>query len=52
MKTYLHGLMDSAKKFKPRVLMGDLDLPGRRKRYIKSRAEEEVDDTIALVAKP
>ena len=38
MKTYLHGPMDSAKNLK-----GDLDLPGRRKRYTSSRVEEEED---------
>ena len=31
-KTYLHSLMDSAKKLKLRFRVGDLDLPERRKR--------------------
>ena len=32
MKTYLHGPMDYAKKLKLRFRVGDLDLPGKRKR--------------------
>ena len=42
MKTYLHGPMDYAKRLKLRFRVGDLDLPGRRKRYISSREEEDV----------
>ena len=37
MKTYLHGPMNYAKKLKLRFRVGDLDLPGRRKRYASSR---------------
>ena len=43
MKTYLHGLMNYAKKLKLRFRVGDLDLPERRKRYTSSREEEDVD---------
>ena len=41
-ETYLHVPMDFAKTLKLRFRVGDLDLPGRRKRYTSSR-EEEVD---------
>ena len=40
MKMYLHG--DYAKKLKLRFRVGDLDLPERRKRYTRSREEEDV----------
>ena len=45
MKTYLHGPMDFAKTHKLRFRVGDLDLPGRRKRgqYTNSLEEEEID---------
>ena len=39
-KTYLHGPMDYAKKLKLRFRVGDLGLPGRRKRYNSSREED------------
>ena len=42
MKTYLHGLMDCAKKLKLRFRVEDLDLPEIRKRYTSSR-EEDMD---------
>ena len=42
MKTYLYGPMDYAKKLKLRCLVGDQDLPERRKRYTSSREEENV----------
>ena len=42
MKAYLHGPMDYAKTLKLRFRVGDLDLPGRRKRYASSREEEEI----------
>ena len=32
-KKYMHGSMDYAKTLKLRFRVGDLDLPGRRKRY-------------------
>ena len=41
MKTYLHGPIDYAKTLKLRFRVGDLDLPERRKRYARSREEEE-----------
>ena len=42
MKTYLHGPLDYAKNLKLRFrIIGDLDLPERRKRYTSSRVEEE-----------
>ena len=40
MKTYLHGQMDHAKKLNLRFRVGNLDLPGRRKRYTSSREED------------
>ena len=40
-KTYLHDPVDYAKTLKLLFRMGDLDLPGRRKRYTSSRREEE-----------
>ena len=43
MKTYPHGPMDDARKLKLRFRVGHLDLPERRKRYISSREEEDVD---------
>ena len=42
MKRYLHGPMDYAKKLKLRFRVGDLDLPERRRRYTRSREEEDV----------
>ena len=42
-KTYLHGPMGHAKTLKLRFRVGDPDLPERRKRYISSREEEDVD---------
>ena len=42
MKTYLHGPMDHAKKMKLRFRVGNLNLLERRKRYTKSREEEDV----------
>ena len=42
MKTCLHGPMDYAKKLKLRFRVEDLDLPERRKRYTRSRVEEDV----------
>ena len=42
MKIYLHGQMDYAKKLKLRFRVGDLDLPGKRKRYTSRREEEDV----------
>ena len=43
MKAYLHGPLVAAKNLKLRFRVGDLDLPGRRKRYTSKRVEEEVD---------
>ena len=37
MKTYMHDPLDCAKTLKLRFRVGDLDLPGRRKRYTSSR---------------
>ena len=37
LKTYLHGLMNYAKKLKLRFSVGDLDLPERRKRDTRKR---------------
>ena len=42
-QTYFHGPMDFAKTLKLRFRVGDLGLPGRRKRYTSSRVEEEVE---------
>ena len=42
MKTYLHGPMESAQTLKLRVV-GDSDLPGRRKRSTTGREEEAND---------
>ena len=39
----MHGPMDAAEKLKLLLRVGDLDLPGRRKRYTTSPMEEEVD---------
>ena len=41
-KKYLHGPTDFAKTLKLRFLVGDLDLPERRKRYTCSLEEEEI----------
>ena len=41
MKTYFRGPIDYAKTLKLRFRVGDLDLPGRRKKYTSSREEEE-----------
>ena len=46
MKRYLHDPMDFAKTLKLRFRVGDLDLPERRKRYTRSREEEEIDAQI------
>ena len=50
MKSYLHGLMDYAKKLKLRFRVGDPDLPERRKRYTNSREEEGVATICSRVA--
>ena len=42
MTTYLHGPMDDVQTLKLRFPVGDLDLPGRRKRYASCREEEEI----------
>ena len=41
LKLYLHGPMDYAKMLILRFLLGDLDLPERRKRSPTSREQEE-----------
>ena len=43
MKTYSHDPLDFAKTLEMRFRVGDLDLPGRGKRYTSSREEEDVD---------
>ena len=45
MKTYFHGSMDYVKTLKLQFRVGDLDLPGRRKRYTSRRGEEEEEDS-------
>ena len=37
----MYGPMDYAKKMKLQFRVGDLDLPERRKRHIRSQEEEE-----------
>ena len=42
MNSYLHGPMDYAKKLKLLFRVGDLDVPGRKKRHTRSWEEENV----------
>ena len=49
-RLYSRGPMNYANALKLRVRVGDLELPERRKRYTRSRAEEKMH-RCALVAK-
>ena len=51
MKTYLHGLTDVAETLKLRFRVGDLDLPGRRKRNASSQEKEGVDAQMCMCGK-
>ena len=47
----MHSAMGYAKTLKLRFRVGGLDLPERRKRYTRSRGEEEQDAQMCLCGK-